>query len=498
MNATKAEFHRIRDNAKLNAQAFIDGKFCDASNGARLETINPATGETITTFTHCGGADVDRAIAAARRVFNEGIWSRSAPEYRKEVLLKLANLVEQNRKELAVLESIDAGKTITDCLHEVGTEAVNFFRWYAELADKTFGKVAPTGDDTLALVVREPAGVAGAILPWNFPFLMAVWKIAPALAAGCSIVVKPAEQTPLSTIKLAELIIEAGVPDGVVNILPGLGETTGQAIGLHNDVDTVSFTGSTEVGRMFMRYSGDSNLKSIGLEMGGKSPFIVLDDADINDELIEHSAMAAFWNGGQNCSANMRQIIAEPLVDTFMEKMLNRVSEFRLGDPLDPETTIGSMITKEHKDMVMGYIEKGNQEGANLIVGGNSDLAGYFIEPTVFDNVTNDMTIARDEIFGPVLGVMPVKTMEEALAIASDTDYGLHASVFTRDIDRAISMARKLPCGTVSVNGFSEGDIKTPFGGYKQSGSMARDNGTEALDQYLQTKTIWISTQPVC
>jgi len=229
--------------------------------------------------------------------------------------------------------------------------------------------------------------------------------------------------------------------------------------------------------------------------MGGKSPFIVLDDADINDDLIEHAAMAAFWNGGQNCSANMRQIIAEPLVDTFMEKILKRVAEFKLGDPLDPETTIGSMITSEHQQRVMGYIEKGSSEGARLIAGGRSEGPGYFVEPTVFDAVSNDMTIARDEIFGPVLGVMPVKTMEEALSIARDTDYGLHASVFTRDIDRAISMARQLPCGTVSVNGFSEGDIKTPFGGYKQSGSLARDNGTEALEQYMQTKTIWITTQ---
>ena len=449
----------------------------------------------IGTFSHCGAADVDRAVAAARRVFNQGTWSRAAPEYRKEILLKLADLVDKNKNELAVLESLDAGKTITDCLHEVGTEAPAFFRWYAELADKTFGKIAPTGDDALALIVKEPAGVAGAILPWNFPFLMAVWKIAPALAAGCSIVVKPAEQTPLSTLKLGELAVEAGIPAGVLNIIPGLGETAGQAIGLHNDVDTVSFTGSTEVGRLFMRYSGDSNLKSVGLEMGGKSPFIVLDDAMINDDLIEHAAMAAFWNGGQNCSANMRQIIAAPLVDEFMDKMLKRVEAFKLGDPLDPDTTIGSMITAEHKDRVMGYIASGKAEGANLVVGGDVDGPGHFVAPTVFDGVTNDMTIAKDEIFGPVLGVMAVKSAEEALEIATDTDYGLHATVFTRDIDRAISMARKLPCGTVSVNGFSEGDIKTPFGGYKQSGSLARDNGTEALEQYLQTKTIWIATQ---
>ncbi len=495
MSETRAYFHNIRDTLTPNTQAFIDGQYCDAADGAKLENLNPATGEVIGTFSHCGVADIDRAVAAARRVFNQGTWSRAAPEYRKEILLKLADLVDKNKNELAVLESLDAGKTITDCLHEVGTEAPAFFRWYAELADKTFGKIAPTGDDALALIVKEPAGVAGAILPWNFPFLMAVWKIAPALAAGCSIVVKPAEQTPLSTLKLGELAVEAGIPAGVLNIVPGLGETAGQAIGLHNDVDTVSFTGSTEVGRLFMRYSGDSNLKSVGLEMGGKSPFIVLDDAMINDDLIEHAAMAAFWNGGQNCSANMRQIIAAPLVDEFMDKMLKRVEAFKLGDPLDPETTIGSMITAEHKDRVMGYIASGKAEGANLVVGGDVDGPGHFVAPTVFDGVTNDMTIAKDEIFGPVLGVMAVKSAEEALEIATDTDYGLHATVFTRDIDRAISMARKLPCGTVSVNGFSEGDIKTPFGGYKQSGSLARDNGTEALEQYLQTKTIWIATQ---
>ena len=495
MSETRAYFHNIRDTLTPNTQAFIDGQYCDAADGAKLENLNPATGKVIGTFSHCGAADVDRAVAAARRVFNQGTWSRAAPEYRKEILLKLADLVDKNKNELAVLESLDAGKTITDCLHEVGTEAPAFFRWYAELADKTFGKIAPTGDDALALIVKEPAGVAGAILPWNFPFLMAVWKIAPALAAGCSIVVKPAEQTPLSTLKLGELAVEAGIPAGVLNIIPGLGETAGQAIGLHNDVDTVSFTGSTEVGRLFMRYSGDSNLKSVGLEMGGKSPFIVLDDAMINDDLIEHAAMAAFWNGGQNCSANMRQIIAAPLVDEFMDKMLKRVEAFKLGDPLDPDTTIGSMITAEHKDRVMGYIASGKTEGANLVVGGDVDGPGHFVAPTVFDGVTNDMTIAKDEIFGPVLGVMAVKSAEEALEIATDTDYGLHATVFTRDIDRAISMARKLPCGTVSVNGFSEGDIKTPFGGYKQSGSLARDNGTEALEQYLQTKTIWIATQ---
>ena len=380
-------------------------------------------------------------------------------------------------------------------MDEIGGEVVNFFQWYAELADKSFGKIAPTGLSALALIVKEPAGVAGAVLPWNFPLVMAAWKIAPSLSVGCSAIIKPAEQTPLSTIRLAELMQEAGVPDGVINIIPGYGETAGQAIGMHNDIDTVSFTGSSEVGRMFMRYSGDSNLKGVGLEMGGKSPFIVLEDALLDDELIEHAAMSAFWNGGQNCSANMRQLIATPLVDEFTGLILERVKAFKLGDPLDPATDIGSMITKDHKEMVMSYIQSGVDEGANMLTGGESDIPGYFIKPTVFENITPEMKISREEIFGPVLGIMPVKNAEEALRIASNTDYGLHATVFTQNIDQALYMARSLPCGTVSVNGFSEGDIKTPFGGYKQSGSLARDNGTEAIEQYLQTKTIWVQAK---
>lgn len=494
MTLSHAEHQALASTLKPNGQAFIDGAFCDAADGAKFETVNPATGEVLAEVAHCKAADVDRAVAAARRVFNEGTWSRAEPEERKEVLLKVAQLVREHTHELAVLESLDTGKTINDCMEEIGGEVPKFFQWYAELADKTFGKIAPTGPGTMALITKEPAGVAGAVLPWNFPLVMAAWKIAPSLAVGCSAVIKPAEQTPLTTVRLAELMQEAGVPAGVINIVPGFGETAGKAIGLHNDIDTVSFTGSTEVGRMFMRYSGDSNLKGVGLEMGGKSPFIVLDDARLTDDLIEHAAMSAFWNGGQNCSANMRQLIAAPLVEEFTGRICERVKAFKLGDPLDPATDIGSMITKDHKEMVMRYIQSGIDEGAGMVMGGDSELPGYFIQPTLFQNVMPDMKIAREEIFGPVLGIMPMQSVEEALAVASDTDYGLHASVFTQDIDRALHMARSLPCGTVSVNGFSEGDIKTPFGGYKQSGSLARDNGTEALEQYLQTKTIWIET----
>lgn len=493
MTLTKDHIESRASAIILPGQAFIDGTYCDASDGGTFDTINPATGERLGAVAHCTGADVDKAVAAARRSFNDGGWSRAAPEHRKEVLLKLANLVRENATDLAVMESLDAGKTITDCMDEIGGEVANFFQWYGELADKSFGKIAPTGEDALALVVKEPAGVVGLVLPWNFPLLMAAWKLAPALAAGCSCIVKPAEQTPLTALRLADLAREAGVPDGVLNVLPGLGETTGQAIGRHPDIDIVSFTGSTEVGGYFLRYAGESNLKVIGLEMGGKSPFIVLDDADLNDDLIEHAATSAFWNGGQNCSANMRQLVDARIAEEFLEKVVTRAKAYKVGNPLDPDTDIGAMVTREHMAQVTGYIDKGSAEGARKLTGSARDGAGYFVEPTVFGDLTPDMTIAREEIFGPVLGVLPVQNMDDALRIASDSDYGLHATVFTRDIDRALHMAHRLPCGTISVNGFSEGDIKTPFGGYRQSGSLSRDNGTEAMDQYLQTKTIWIS-----
>jgi acyl-CoA reductase-like NAD-dependent aldehyde dehydrogenase len=494
MALSKEDAHKIAANMKPESRLFIGGKFVSAEDGGTFKSINPATRNLVANVCHATVGDVDRAVAAARKVFDDGVWSRAAPERRKAVLVRLADLVQQNKNELAVLESLDSGKTITDCLHEIGNEVPNFFRWYGELTDETFGKVAPTSESNLALIVKEPAGVVGLVLPWNFPLLMAAWKLAPALAAGCSCLVKPAEQTPLSVLRLAQLTLEAGLPDGVLSVLPGLGETTGRAIGLHPDIDIVSFTGSTEVGSYFLRYASESNLKVIGLEMGGKSPFIVLDDADLNDDLIEHAAMAAFWNGGQNCSANMRQLVDTKLVGEFAARVVARSEAFVVGDPLDPATNIGAMVTAEHQQRVMGYIEKGKAEGARLLRGGTSSGPGYFISPAVFTGLNAGMAISREEIFGPVLGIMPVNGMTEALRIARDTDYGLHASVFTKDIDKAIYMARRLPCGTVSVNGFSEGDVKTPFGGYKRSGSLARDNGAEAMDQYLQTKTIWMMT----
>jgi aldehyde dehydrogenase (NAD+)/gamma-glutamyl-gamma-aminobutyraldehyde dehydrogenase len=493
MTISYDKVREVASTLRFPAQAFINGELCWAEDGDKFDTVNPATGEVLCSVAHCKKEDVDKAVIAARRSFNDGEWSRAEPEHRKEVLIRLSHLIRENAFELAVLESLDSGKTITDCLKEIGTEVANFFQWYGELIDKSFGKVAPTGESALALIVKEPAGVVGIIVPWNFPLLMTAWKVAPALAAGCSCIVKPAEQTPLSAIRLAELAQQAGLPDGVLNILPGLGETAGQAIGRHNDVDIISFTGSTKVGGFFLRYSGESNLKVVGLEMGGKSPFIVLDDADLNDDLVEHAVSSAFWNGGQNCSANMRQLVDARVADEFVERVVARAEKYKVGDPLDPSTDIGAMVTEEHMKRVVGYIERGESEGARRLTGGARQGRGYFIEPTVFSGLRPEMTIAREEIFGPVLGVMPVKGLDDALRIASDTIYGLHATVFTRDLDRAFHLARRLPCGTVSVNGFSEGDIKTPFGGYKQSGSLSRDNGTEAMDQYLQTKTIWIT-----
>ncbi|MDC6447813.1 aldehyde dehydrogenase [Alphaproteobacteria bacterium] len=490
------KYKEIATKLNYNNKAFINGHFVNSKSDKFFEAINPATGELITKITDCNSADVDLAVKSARDSFKKGVWSKSSPEFRKEVLLKLANLLRENTEEMAVLESLDSGKTINDCLNEVGNEVPNFFQWYGELIDKTFGKLVPTGQDVTSFIVKEPIGVVGLVVPWNFPLLMAAWKAAPALAAGCSIVLKPAEQTSLTAIKLAELAAEAGLPDGVLNVLPGFG-STGEAIGRHPDVDAVSFTGSTEVGALFMRYSGESNLKTVGLEMGGKSPFIILEDAKITDNLVEHAVTSAFWNGGQNCSANMRQIVDKKIKDEFLAKVIEKTKTLKVGDPLDTETEMGSMVSEEHLKRVNGYIDQGIKDGAELLIGGSASpiQKGFYAAPTLFDNLTEEMTIAKEEIFGPVLGILPVNNSNKALEVANNTSYGLHATVFTNDLDRAFYMAKNLQCGTVAINGFSEGDIKTPFGGFKQSGSLARDNGTEAIDQYLQTKTIWITHQ---
>ena len=488
------DYKSIAKKLKFEGRAFINGKYVDAIDGVKFENINPATGETLCSVAKCNYKDVDLAVKVSRKAFESGVWSKSAPEYRKEVLLKFAELLRKHGDENSVLECVDTGKLIADCVNEVANDAPMHFQWYGELIDKVFGKVGATDPSITSLVVKEPIGVVAGVVPWNFPLMMAVWKAAPALAAGCSIIIKPAEDTPLTALRVGRLASEAGVPDGVFNVVPGYGDV-GEALGRHNDVDAISFTGSTEVGGYFMKYSGESNLKSVGLEMGGKSPFIVLEDAKINNALIDNAINSAFWNGGQNCSANMRQIIHSKIKDEFLDKVSKRIKEIKVGDPLDIDSNMGSMISKTHLAKVDRYIQKGIAEGAKIIFGGISDTKqkGFFAKPTLFDNVKENMTIAQEEIFGPVLGVLTVKSVDEALKIAKNSKYGLHASVFTQDINKAFHLAKSLPCGTVSVNTFSEGDIKVPFGGYKQSGSLSRDQGTEALSQYLQTKTIWIS-----
>ena len=487
-------YKSIASKLDFEGRAFIDGKYVDAIDGQKFENINPATGEVLCTVAKCNHKDVDLAVKSSRKAFESGVWSRTSPEFRKDILLKFAELLRKHGEENSVLECVDTGKLIGDCIDEVANDAPMHFQWYGELIDKVFGKVAPTDPSITSLIVKEPIGVVAGVVPWNFPLMMAVWKSAPALAAGCSLIIKPAEDTPLTAIRVAQIAKEAGIPDGVFNVVPGFGDA-GEALGRHNDVDAVSFTGSTEVGGYFMKYSGESNLKTVGLEMGGKSPFIVLGDAKITDDLINNAIDSAFWNGGQNCSANMRQIIHSKVKDEFLDKVSKRIKNIKVGDPLSTDSNMGSMISKGHLAKVDGYIQQGIDEGAKMLLGGVSEpkQKGFFAKPTLFDNVKENMTIAQEEIFGPVLGVMTVNNENEALNIAKNSKYGLHASVFTQDINKAFHLAKSLPCGTVSVNTFSEGDIKVPFGGYKQSGSLSRDQGTEALNQYLQTKTIWIS-----
>ena len=487
-------YKSIAQKLKFEGRAFINGKYVNAIDGEKFETINPATGKKLCSVAKCNYKDVDLAVKVSRKAFNSGVWSKSSPEHRKEVLLKFAELLRKHGIENSVLECVDTGKLVTDCINEVANDAPMHFQWYGELIDKVFGKVGPTEPSITSLIVKEPIGVVAGIVPWNFPLMMAVWKMAPALAAGCSVIIKPAEDTPLTAIRVARIAQEAGIPDGVLNVLPGYGDV-GEALGRHKDVDAVSFTGSTEVGGYFLKYSSESNLKPVALEMGGKSPFIVLEDAKINDDLIDNAINSAFWNGGQNCSANMRQIVHKKVKDEFLHKIIKRVKKIKVGDPLNVKSNMGSMISKGHLQTVDGYIQTGINEGAKLLSGGISDSKqkGFFAKPTLFDGLKENMTIAQEEIFGPVLGILTVKNDEEALKVASNSKYGLHASVFTQDINRAFHLAKSLPCGTISVNTFSEGDIKTPFGGYKQSGSLSRDQGTEALNSFLQTKTIWIS-----
>jgi gamma-glutamyl-gamma-aminobutyraldehyde dehydrogenase len=480
----------------FRTDAFIDGTFRPALSGQRFTTENPATGQSLTEIAAGDAADVDLAVKAARRAFDDGRWSRRSPAERKVILLRFADLLEEHADELAMLDSLEAGKPITDCRDVDVPDAIRTFRWFAEAIDKMFDAVAPTGPDALGLIVREPIGVVGAVVPWNFPLLMATWKVAPALAAGNSVIVKPARLTSLSAIRMAELAAEADIPNGVLNVVPGSGDAAGQALGRHMDVDMVTFTGSTEVGRSFLKYSAESNLKEIALECGGKSPQVVLGSAPDLDLVAEQVLVAGLANMGENCSCGSRLIVDRRVHDALLERLVAALPAWTVGDPQDPDTKLGPMIERAHMEKVLGYIDTGRREGARVVVGGSRTLegtGGYFVQPTILDGVANTMTVAREEIFGPVISTIPVDSEEEAIALANQTTYGLAASVYTTDLDTAIRVARSLRAGTVGVNAYSEGDITTPFGGYKESGFGGRDKGLEALEQYTEKKTIWFT-----
>ncbi|MCB1335018.1 MAG: aldehyde dehydrogenase [Roseivivax sp.] len=482
---THDEYKAIAATLTFPTQAFIDGAFRPAISGKTFDTVNPATGTVLAQVAACGPQDVDFAVAKARDAFEDGRWSRLHPKQRKEALIRLARLVARNARELAVLESLDSGKTIYDCEQVDLPETVNCLTWHAELIDKIYDQVAPASDNHIAMIVREPVGVVGLVLPWNFPLLMLAWKIGPALAAGCSVIVKPAEETPLTSLRMAELAMEAGIPAGVFNVVPGTGPEVGEPIGRHMDIDAVSFTGSTETGRRFLKYASESNLKEVTLEMGGKNPAVVLDDAENLDRVAAHVVNGAFWNMGENCSASSRLIVQKGVKDALLARIVAHAREWPVGDPLDPVNRVGALVSRAHYDKVCSYLET----GPGIVMGGKAE--GGFVEPTILE-VARDARQAREEIFGPVLSVLTVDSFDEAIALANDTEYGLAASIFTANVKRAIRGARAIRAGTVTVNSFGEGDISTPFGGFRQSGFGGRDNGIQAHDQYTQIKTIWV------
>ncbi|WP_170371952.1 aldehyde dehydrogenase [Ruegeria arenilitoris] len=483
---TRDEYASIAAGLNLPTGAFIDGGYRPAISGAVFPTVNPATGAVLTEVAACAAADVNLAVEKARESFDDRRWSRLHPSARKDVLIRLAKLMTRNARELAVMESIDSGKTIFDCETVDVPEAVHCLKWHAEAIDKIYDQVAPASDDHIAMILREPIGVVGLVLPWNFPLLMLAWKIGPALAAGCSVVVKPAMETPLTALRLAELAAEAGLPRGVLNVVPGGGAEVGEPIGRHMDIDMVSFTGSTVTGKKFLSYAAESNAKEVVLEMGGKNPAIVMEDAENLDRVAAHVMNGAFWNMGENCSATSRLIVHRAVKPELLERIAHHARQWTVGDPLDPATRLGALVSKDHFSKVCGYLDK----APSVLLGGKAENG--FVEATVVELPDNDAPLAREEIFGPVLSVIEVAGFDEAIAMANDTPYGLCASLFTANAKRALRGARAIRAGTVTVNSFGEGDISTPFGGYKQSGFGGRDNGLHAHDQYTQLKTLWI------
>ncbi len=480
---------------RFRNQAFIDGRYVDALSGRTFPDINPATGELLTEVAACDKEDVDVAVKSARRAFESGVWSRMAPLERKKILLKLSELMLANAGELALLETLDVGKPIANSTAGDIPGSAACIAWYAEALDKIYGEVGATAADMVNMIVREPVGVVAAVVPWNYPLSMACWKLGPALATGNSVILKPAEQSPLTALRIAELAMEAGLPAGVLNVLPGFGETAGKALGLHMDVDCVTFTGSTEVGKLFMQYSGLSNIKRVSLELGGKTPHIVLGDCADLDAAARAVAMGIFVNSGQVCNAGSRLIVEERIKDALLEKVVAVGRDLRPGDPLDPATRLGPVVSEEQMGRVLGYIDLGQREGASVALGGKRvrpETGGFYIEPTVLDGVANSMRVAQEEIFGPVLSTISVEGFDEAIMLGNDTVYGLAAAIWTDDVKQAHRAAKALRAGVVWVNCFDRGSMSSPFGGFKQSGS-GRDKSLHAFDKYTDWKAVWLA-----
>jgi gamma-glutamyl-gamma-aminobutyraldehyde dehydrogenase len=490
---TTHDWHERAAKLRYETRHFIDGKYVDSIDGGRFTVVNPGTGKPLTDVSAGTSKDIDAAVAAGKRAFQARVWSRMAPRERGAVLQAFAKLIEANAERFALLDTLCMGKPIRDMLTIDIPAAVTNFTFFGELTDKIDGAVTPTASDAFHYILREPLGVVGSIVPWNYPLLMASWKVAPALAAGNSVVLKPAEQSPLSGLLMAELFVAAGGPPGVFNVVNGLGEAAGAALALHQDVAKIGFTGSTEIGKQMLIYAGQSNMKRVSLECGGKTPQIFLADTPDLDVAVTYAINGIFGNMGEVCNAGSRLLIDRPIADEFLARFIERGrTAYVAGDPLDPATNLGPLVTASHRSRVLGYIERGKQEGARLEFGGSApELPGSFVNPTLFSGVNNQMTIAREEIFGPVASAIVVDGLNDALAVANDTIYGLAAAVWTRDLSVAHKTIRDLEAGVIWVNCFDHGDMTQPFGGYKQSG-QGRDKCLESLLSYTQTKSAWI------
>ncbi|MFP3562893.1 aldehyde dehydrogenase [Paraburkholderia sp. SIMBA_030] len=488
-------WHERSQSLRIETRAYIDGAYVDALSGQTFECINPATGLPIASIASCDAADVERAVKSARRAFEGGDWSRAAPLERKKVLQRFSTLILEHREELALLESLNVGKPITNAFNGDIASSAATIQWYAEAIDKVYGEVAQSGHDMTTMVIREALGVVAAVVPWNYPLSMACWKLGPALATGNSVILKPAEQSPLTAIRIASLATEAGIPKGVLNVLPGFGETAGKALGLHMDVDAVAFTGSTAVGKLFMQYAGQSNIKRVGLECGGKSPHIVLADCQDLDAAARSVAAGIFSNAGQVCNAGSRLIVDKSVSKALLDRVVEHAANLKPGDPLDPATRLGAIVSQRQLSTVMSYVQTGQAEGARLLAGGERALqesGGYFMSPTVFADVSRDMRIAQEEIFGPVLSAITVSGIDEAIEVANASNYGLAAGVWTDNVKSALHASRMLRAGVVWVNCFDRGSMAAPFGGFKQSG-FGRDKSLHAFDKYTDWKSIWMA-----